>query len=334
MLEDAPTWLARDGITTTAIPPTHPGACSATGTAAEREAARWLWEEAKYTWQYYTNMEVAFQKLIKANIDSGYLDELADPNEGLVDVTPLNMLTHLIKRYGTITEEEIEANEILLHTPFDISQSFKSFIKRMQICQNYAAEADEPVTDGRLTRIAVSLIKVTHLFTTPINKWDEKPTADKTWATFKTHFQKAYKKYIKSQETLHAAEIANNTMIQAGVESTQTGITNLVAITNNTQDQIATLTKRISKMGIHLGVSAWPPPKPTMLQPPTSQPRPKTNNSRNKLPSSKSSKLAPRPTVPALNCFLIIIASILSHSRVPTHSKGDTNEWSSGGLLL
>jgi hypothetical protein len=48
MLEDTPTWLARAGITTTATPPTNPGACSATGTAAEREAARWLWEEAKY----------------------------------------------------------------------------------------------------------------------------------------------------------------------------------------------------------------------------------------------------------------------------------------------
>jgi hypothetical protein len=49
-----------------------------------------------------------------------------------------------------------------------------------------------------------------------------------------THFQKAYKKYIKSQETLHAAGITNNAMIQAGVESTQTDVANLVAITSNT----------------------------------------------------------------------------------------------------
>jgi hypothetical protein len=97
MLEDEPTWLARDGITTAAVPPTDPGACSATGTAAEREAARWLWEEAKYTWQYYINIEVAFQKLIKENINSDYLDELADPIESLVDVTPHEMLTYLIK---------------------------------------------------------------------------------------------------------------------------------------------------------------------------------------------------------------------------------------------
>jgi hypothetical protein len=88
MLEDTPTWLARAGITTAATPPTNPGACNATGTAAEREFARWIWEEAKYSWQYYINMEVAFQKTIKANIDSDFLEELADPNEGLVDVTP------------------------------------------------------------------------------------------------------------------------------------------------------------------------------------------------------------------------------------------------------
>jgi hypothetical protein len=58
-------------------------------------------------------MEVAFQKLIKENIGSDYLDALADPNEGLVDVAPLAMLNHLIARYGKITEEEIEANETL-----------------------------------------------------------------------------------------------------------------------------------------------------------------------------------------------------------------------------
>jgi hypothetical protein len=49
MLEDEPTWLARNGITVAAVPLTDPGACSATGTAAGREVARWLWEESKYT---------------------------------------------------------------------------------------------------------------------------------------------------------------------------------------------------------------------------------------------------------------------------------------------
>jgi hypothetical protein len=42
------------------------------------------------------DLVVAFQKLIKANIDSDYLDELADPKEGLADATPLTMRTHLI----------------------------------------------------------------------------------------------------------------------------------------------------------------------------------------------------------------------------------------------
>jgi hypothetical protein len=38
MLEDEPTWLARNGITVPAVSPTDPGACSATRTAVEREA--------------------------------------------------------------------------------------------------------------------------------------------------------------------------------------------------------------------------------------------------------------------------------------------------------
>jgi hypothetical protein len=195
MLEDEPTWLARDGITAAAVPPTDSGACRVTGTVAEREAALWRWEEANYAWQYYVIIEVTFQKLIKANIGGDYLDELADPNEGLVDVTHLAMLTHLSARYGKITEEEMEANETVLLTPFDISQSFESFIKRMQLCKSYADEADEPITHGRLTRIAVGLIKATHLFPTPLDKWDDKAAAEKTWGEFKKHFQKAKKPY-------------------------------------------------------------------------------------------------------------------------------------------
>jgi hypothetical protein len=42
MLEDGPTWLARDGITVATVPPTDPGACIVTGTVAKREASRWL----------------------------------------------------------------------------------------------------------------------------------------------------------------------------------------------------------------------------------------------------------------------------------------------------
>jgi hypothetical protein len=210
MLESETTWLARDGITAAVAHPTDPGACTTTGIAVDRDAARWTWEEAKYKFQYYVNMEVAFQKPIKANIDSDYLDELADPEEGLADLTPLTMLTHLIQRYGKITEEEIKENETLLHEPFDISQSFESFIKR-QVCQNYATEAAEPITDGRLTRTAVGLIKATHLFTTTVDKWDEKEAADKTWADFKTYFRLAYDRYVKSQETLLTASLPEET---------------------------------------------------------------------------------------------------------------------------
>jgi hypothetical protein len=158
------------------------------------------------------------------------------------------MLTHLISRYGKFTEEEIEANEAVLLTPFDISQSFESFIKRMQLCKSYADEAEEPITDGRLTRIAVGLINATHLFPTPLDKWNDKASADKTWDKFKKHFQ-------KSQENLSTAGIANNAMIQAGVEATQTDGANLVAINHSTQDQITNLTPRISAMGLQLAAA-------------------------------------------------------------------------------
>jgi hypothetical protein len=180
------------------------------------------------------------------------------------------MLTHLIQRYGAITEEEIAANETLLHQPFDVSQSFESFVKRMQVCQNYANEANEPITDGRLTRIAVGLIKATHLFPTPTDKWDGKTVAEKTWEAFKTHFQKAYTKYIKSQETLNAAGIAKNAMIQADVANTQTDAANLVAISSHTQTQIATLAERISEMGVRLAAAqannATPTIKPSQTK--------------------------------------------------------------------
>jgi hypothetical protein len=79
-----------------------------------------------------------------------------------------------------------------------------------------------------------------------VDKWDEKAATNKTWSNFKTHFQLAYERYIKSQETL----LANNAMIQADVEVTQNDAAHLVAATSNTEDQIAALTQPISEMGI------------------------------------------------------------------------------------
>jgi hypothetical protein len=59
----------------------------------------------------------------------------------------------------------------------------------MQLCKSYADEAEEPITDGRLTRIAVGLIKATHLFPTPIDKWEDKATDEKTWDELKNIFK-------------------------------------------------------------------------------------------------------------------------------------------------
>ena len=53
------------------------------------------------------------------------------------------------------------------------------------------------MTTQQSINIAYTIMWRTGLFVQALEKWNDKPTADKTWVNFKTHFRSAVKNYKK-----------------------------------------------------------------------------------------------------------------------------------------
>ena len=73
--------------------------------------------------------------------------------------------------------------------------------------QKLAQQAGIPYTDQQLLEKGLSIIRSTRDFEYALTEWEKKPVADRTWATFKTHFHEAQ---------LNLKKIRGPTMQQAG----------------------------------------------------------------------------------------------------------------------
>ena len=57
--------------------------------------------------------------------------------------------------------------------------------------QKLAQQAGISYTDQQLLEKGLSIIRSTRDFEYALTEWEKKPVADRTWATFKTHFHEA-----------------------------------------------------------------------------------------------------------------------------------------------
>ena len=92
------------------ITPVFPADPVLTGTFAEVEAIKLTYSRELKAHTYHTNaVEAARAQIIKAG-PKQFLSVLATADMGLGDVLPLTMWTHLWNTYGTLTDDEAEAN--------------------------------------------------------------------------------------------------------------------------------------------------------------------------------------------------------------------------------
>lgn len=163
--------------------PIHPpGATSAQITATNRQydtnlAAQTLCVQVKEE----------LRKQILAAVPKIYLPP-EDPNFGYADITPMAMMTHLNDTYGTMTQDEIEANRAKLDEPYNVDEGIESLWTRIADVQALAAAAGEPILDNAAIRLTLHVLEETGLFTQGCRDWHKKPVADQTMVNFRSHF--------------------------------------------------------------------------------------------------------------------------------------------------
>jgi hypothetical protein len=183
------------------VTPNAPGRAPAEtdGTAAQISAARHIWEEDVQTYQTYTFVQQSLKKKIISVFEPIYLDILNDNMVVYANISARYMLDHLFETYGNITAVDLEINFEHMRLAWDPQQPVESLFKKIQDCANYSEAGGFLI--GHLQQINVGYAKIfaTSHFMSACHRWNEKPSAEKTWTHFKSHFAAAHLQHKQMQ---------------------------------------------------------------------------------------------------------------------------------------
>ena len=221
-------------------------------------------------WRLHTNLDKALKQQLIGSVNRMYIRTLEDQHIGFANVSTLDLLQHLLQAYGRITEHALSTNDTKFKTPMDPSQPFESFITQLEDSIEYAAAGNAPYTTPQVLTTAYTLVFNTGIFTDACREWRRKPAADKTWATFKTHFAEAHQDYRQTETTARTAgyHSANNAMTTFGdalanlattTASDRTLMSELQATNTELLRQMALQTNQISQLRSQLAAPTSTP---------------------------------------------------------------------------
>lgn len=153
--------------------------------------------------QEYTHLDRALIKLIAPAMEDIYLKPLQARHVGLLNRTTSGILVWLMATYGRISERQISDNRKRLQEAYDPNEEpFQVLIDRFDTVQQFATDANLPISGGELINEGLLLLKKSGVLTRPIELWKEKaPQERATWAQFTTHFMERIEEYQADRDT-------------------------------------------------------------------------------------------------------------------------------------
>ena len=133
-----------------------------------------------YVWQQYTAVEKVFSHQLIAVYDPIYLRALRNDLTGFAGITTRQILEHLYLIYGDMSAKDLAHNHTTMNSPYDSDQPIDYLIDQIDEAAELADAAKAPYTAVQIVAIAYRLIQQTGIFTLNREKWDDKPSTDKT----------------------------------------------------------------------------------------------------------------------------------------------------------
>jgi hypothetical protein len=240
--------------------PNAPGRAPATtdGTAAQISAARHVWEEDVQTYRTYTSVQQALKKQIISVFEPMYLDILNDNMVGYANISARDMLDHLSETYGNITAVDLEINFEHMRRAWDPQQPLETLFKQIQDCADYSEAGGAPIGHSQQINIGYAKIFATGHFMSACCRWNEKPTAEKAWTQFKSHFAAAHRQHKQMQGEsaatagYHSANAAVTQNEYQMAEATIGALANLKTATAADRGVVAARTQANSRLAKQL----------------------------------------------------------------------------------
>ena len=143
------------------------------------------------------SLEGKLQEMILKAVQRAYLNALADPVFGFAGVRVRDMLDHLQNNYGTITHDDLEANEEELKLEWDPSSATEIVFDNAHECQAFATAGGDQITDQKVMREVLKTFEKSGVLGDAVKDWRKKPAAAKTVANMRTHFLQANQRRLR-----------------------------------------------------------------------------------------------------------------------------------------
>jgi hypothetical protein len=234
------------------VTPNAPGRAPATpdGTAAQISTARHIWEEDVQTYRTCTSMQQELKKQIIRLFEPMYLDILNDDMVGYANISARCMLDHVFETYGNITAVNLEINFEHMHRAWDPQQPVENLFKQIQDCADYSEAGGVLIGHPQHINVGYAKIFAAGHFMSGCRRWNEKPTAEKTW----THFAAAHRQHKQKQGEsaatagYHSANAAVTQNEDQMAEATIGALYNLATAIAADRGVVAALTQANSRL--------------------------------------------------------------------------------------
>jgi hypothetical protein len=238
------------------ITPQAPGRAPAAtdGAAAQISAARHNWEEDVQTYRTCTSVQQAPKKQIISVFEPMYLDILNDNMVGYDKISARDTLDHLFETYINITAVDLEINLEHMRQAWDPEQPVETLFKQIQDCADYSEAGGVLIGHPQHINVGYAKIFATCHFMSACRRWKEKPTAEKTWAQFKSHFAAAHLQHKQMQGEsaatagYHSANAAVTQTEHQMAEATIGALSNLATATAADRGVVTALTQANSRL--------------------------------------------------------------------------------------
>ena len=229
------------------IVPVNPGHYPAGPIPAVQRAQREAEHKALVT-QFQTCMGVSkgLKDLILQAVDEDFLLELRDQVTAYLNITPLQMLTHLRDRWGAIDFVDITALLLECDSPWNAAEIPQKYFNRVDKAQRQLAWANVQIDERAMLAKALKSFKDAGDYDQVIREWEARPIATQTYVQFKTVMSTEFSKLNRQDSTTARATghgSANN-IVEEMAQATE----ELVAeLTEKHSRQVAALIKANSE---------------------------------------------------------------------------------------
>jgi hypothetical protein len=189
------------------------------------------------------------KKQIISVFEPMYLEILNDNMVGYAKISARDMLDHLFDTFGNITAVDLEMNFEHMRRAWDPQQPVETLFNQIQDCADYSEAGGVPIGHSQHINAGYEKIFATGHFVSACRRWNEKPSAEKNWTHFKSHFAAAQRQYKQMQGESAATagyQSANSAMNQNEdymAEATIGALANLATATASDRGVVAALTQ-------------------------------------------------------------------------------------------